>query len=279
MLCIQGIRSYFCPVSMSCITLLSDFGLHDAAVASVKGILLQYTPQLPMVDISHMIEPYHLQQAAYILTSSYNSFPQGTCHLILFDVYADKVPTLVLCELEGHYFLAPDNGIIPLAFRNAPLTVRKCYQLNDENEFRDWVHVAGSVIQDLQSQPFETLDLPEWELKNAPQHWQPKIEEDVIESHVIHIDRFENVVTNVTRKEFGEVGKGRAFRIRFMRNEELNEISHHYSDVREGEKLCRFNAAGYLEIAINRGKAASLFGLKLHREHHVMYNTIKILFE
>ena len=102
---------------------------------------------------------------------------------------------------------------------------------------------------------------------------------NVVECHVVHIDRFENVVTNMTRDLFEKIGAGRPFRIQFMRDEEIHYISNHYNDQREGEKLCRFNSTGYLEIAINRGKAASLFGLRLHQKQHLIYNTIKIFFE
>jgi S-adenosylmethionine hydrolase len=116
-------------------------------------------------------------------------------------------------------------------------------------------------------------------MNNVPVHWLSKIEGNTVECHVIHIDRFENVVINLTRSQFDAIGTGRPFKIQFMRDEEINELNGHYSNVKEGEKLCRFNSAGYLEIAINRGKAASLFGLRLYREQHLMYNTIKIFFE
>ncbi|RYZ56477.1 MAG: hypothetical protein EOP49_00225 [Sphingobacteriales bacterium] len=271
-------RTTFVP-SMSCVTLLSDFGLHDASVASVKGALLQYVPQLPLVDISHLIEPFHLQQAAYILTSCYERFPKGTVHLLLFDVFSEEEPSLVICEKNGHYFLAPDNGILTLAFNTNPEKVRLCFQLKAHHDFQDWVHKCGEIIREVQQSGIDALTFPATDLKKAPVHWTIKVEDNVIESHVIHIDRFENVVTNITREQFDQVGQGRPFRIRFMRNEEIRELSRHYSDVREGEKLCRFNSSGYLEIAINRGRAASLFGLRLHREQHLMYNTIKLYFE
>jgi S-adenosylmethionine hydrolase len=100
-----------------------------------------------------------------------------------------------------------------------------------------------------------------------------------VECHVIHIDRFENVVINLTKEIFEQVGKGRPFSIQFMRDEEIKQLSTHYYNVQEGEKLCRFNETGYLEIAINRGKAASLLGLQLHRDRRLMYNTIKVYFE
>ena len=264
---------------MSCITLLSDFGLIDASVASAKGILRQYTPHLPIVDISHSIEPFHLQQAAYILASAYKNFSSGTAHVILFDVFSEKEPRLLLCEKEGHYFLAPDNGILSLTFRNGYDHVWNCFDLNREQAFKDWLHRTGNIILQLQSLAAADLQLEECELKNAPVHWLPKVDGNTVECHVIHIDRFENVVLNITKQQFEEVGKGRPFRIQFMRGEQISYLSNHYSDEREGEKLCRFNATGYLEIAINRGKAASLFGLRLYQKQHLMYNTIKIFFE
>ena len=87
---------------MGFITLLSDFGLQDASVASVKGVLAQHLPEARIIDISHELEPFYLQQAAYLLLSSYKSFPQHTCHILLFDVFYDATPKLVICEKDGH---------------------------------------------------------------------------------------------------------------------------------------------------------------------------------
>lgn len=263
---------------MGCITLLSDLGLHDASVASAKGVLMQQAPDNTIVDISHFIEPYHLQQAAYLMTASQANFAADTFHLILFDIFTSKTPVLLLHRRNNQYFLAPDNGILSLAFGNSLQDVWKCFELDSNEMLRDWVREAGKMISKLQSQSPEELKLEKCGLKNAPTYCQPKIEHNVVECQVIHIDRFENVVINITREQFYDAAKERSFQIQFMRNETINEISTHYNNVKEGDKLCRFNSAGYLEIAINRGKAASLFGLKLHREQHLMYNTIKIFF-
>lgn len=265
--------------SMGCITLLSDFGLADASVASAKGVLMQHSPQSVLIDISHQVEPFHLQEAAYLLLATYKSFAPGTCHILLLDIFSEHNPTMLLCEKEGHYFIAPDNGILSLAFGRSIDTVWKCAELQEGSEIRTWLHEAGKIIASLQHKTGTELNLNNCELKIAPQHWQPKVEPSAVECQVIHIDRFENVVINLTREQFEKVGRHRPFRIRFMRDEEITELSTHYHNVKQGEKLCRFNSTGFLEIAINRGKAASLFGLKLHREQHLMYNTIKIYFE
>ncbi|MEI8279032.1 MAG: SAM-dependent chlorinase/fluorinase [Bacteroidota bacterium] len=264
---------------MGCITLLSDFGHQDASVAITKGILMQHVPHAAVVDISHLVEPFHLQQAAYLLLSSYKSFPTGTVHVLLFDVFSEKTPRLLLAEKDGHYFIAPDNGVLSLAFGNTLHSVWNCFELQHPGIFKDWLHQIGIIAAQLQTQTPQQLPYTPFHMKIAPQHWQPKVEGNAIECQVIHIDRYENVVLNISKEQFEEVGNGRPFNIQFMRNEEINTLSTHYYHVREGEKLCRFNATGYLEIAINRGKAASLFGLKLYRDTHLIYSTIKIFFE
>lgn len=264
---------------MGCITLLSDFGLQDASVASAKGILMQQAPGLPIIDISHLVEPFHLQQAAYLLLSAYKNFAAGTCHIVLLDVLSMKKPRMILCEIDSQYFIAPDNGILSLAFPRQLQNVWHCYELPANGTLKDWLMETGRLVNQLQNQAAVKLSLPPCEVNNAPVQFQPRIDANAVECQIIHIDRYENVIINITKQQFEEIGNGRSFRIQFMRDEEINNISMYYNDVREGEKLCRFNSTGYMEIAINRGKAASLFGFQLPNEHHLIYNSIKIYFE
>ncbi len=263
---------------MACVTLLSDFGLQDASVASVKGILLQQGPTLPIVDISHLTEPFHLQQAAYLLVSAYRNFPPGSCHVILLDIFSEKTPRLLLAEKDGHYFLSPDNGLLSIAFGTDIEKVWNCYELKAPGIFKDWMRRIAELVKELQTKKAAELKLEVYELKNLTKNFQPLIKPDHVECQVIHIDRYENVIINITEQQFHQFRNGRHFRIQFMRDEEITEISRHYNDVREGEKLCRFNSNGYMEIALNRSKAAGLFGLRLSGESNIYY-TIKIFFE
>jgi S-adenosylmethionine hydrolase len=263
---------------MPCITLLSDFGLQDASVSIAKGILMQHVPDAQIVDISHLVETFNIQQAAYLLLSAFKNFPSGSCHVLLFDVFSERQPRLMLCEYDGHYLLAPDNGVLSLAFGSKLENVWCFHELSAPGIFSGWLHETGKAIAQLRTQAPQDLDLQPCSLKVAPQHWLPKVIDHSVECHVVHIDRYENVVINLTRDQFDSIGQGRQFRIQFMRDEEITQLSTHFYNVGEGQKLCRFNATGYLEICINRGKAASLFGFKLYRERHFIYNTIKIYF-
>jgi len=258
---------------MACITLLSDLGLQDASVAIAKGILMQYNPVIPIADISHDVTPFHRGQAAYLLSAAYNNFPPGTIHVILFNLFAETPPRLVLSEKDGHYFLSPGNGPLPITNGEAGNSWM-CYELKQENTFIDWLHTAGAIIQQLQEKNPADLGLPSYRLKDVPGN-SLTVNENEVDCDIIHIDRFENVVINITMEQFETLRKGRDFRLQFMQVEELTEISGNYNDVRTGYKLCRFNSNGYIEIGINRGKAASLFGLRLGAKN----NDIKIFFE
>ena len=96
-----------------------------------------------------------------------------------------------------------------------------------------------------------------------------------INCEVLHIDHYENVVLNIKKDEFNTIRQNRNFTLHFAQIEDISEISNNYADVRPGIKLCRFNSAGYLEVCVNRGNAASLFGLKVGGRN----NGIKIIFE
>jgi S-adenosylmethionine hydrolase len=108
-----------------------------------------------------------------------------------------------------------------------------------------------------------------------------------MEGQIISIDHFENVIVNITQDEFEAQRKGRRFKIVFKRDEVIDRISETYADVNEGEKLALFNSAGYLEIAINKGNAAGLFGLQGFSEKNIsqytqtrlFYQTVRVYFE
>jgi len=118
---------------------------------------------------------------------------------------------------------------------------------------------------------------------------RPMFSDNWIEGQIIFIDNFENVIVNITRARFEEQRKGRHFKIVFKRDEVIESISESYADVPEGEKLALFNSAGYLEIAINKGNAAGLFGLKGFSEktkqnssfmqNQLFYQTVRVYFE
>lgn len=151
------------------------------------------------------------------------------------------------------------------------------------------IDVMGKVVNQLvNGESIKNIGIPDVNyIEKNP--LRPTLGDNWIEGQIIFIDHFENVIVNINREQFEEQRKGRSFRIVFKRDEMIDHISESYADVAEGEKLALFNSAGYLEIAINKGNAAGLFGLKGFTEknshskqfmqHQLFYQTVRVYFE
>lgn len=272
---------------MSLITLTSDIGHRDYLVGAAKGLILQMCPSCQVVDISHEVQAYNLPQAAYLLRSALPYFAAGSCHFLLVDLFSRSGNPAILCQNQGHYFLGPDNGVITMILGHQP---EKVLLLNPADggayTTMELIGLFANTVKDLQ-------DGVKWEHMGTPlescqelRSLQPMEEGNFIEGQVIFIDRFENVVINISREQFEKSRKGRSFYISVRKDELITQISSSYSDVSEGNKLAIFNTAGFLEIAINKGNAAGLLGLcdywgtKGERQSNPhYYKTIRINFE
>ena len=92
---------------------------------------------------------------------------------------------------------------------------------------------------------------------------QPVTSKSQIRGSIIHIDNYENAIVNISRELFEQLSKKRTFSLYFKRYNPITQLSEQYYDVAIGDILCLFNSAGYLEIAVHMGKAATLLGLKI----------------
>jgi S-adenosylmethionine hydrolase len=277
---------------MALITLTSDIGEQDFLAGAIKGQLLQSNNAFNIVDITHALSPFNYPQAAYVCRNAIKNFAPGTFHLILVNLFDEKPEHLLLAEHNGHYIGCADNGLLTMILEEAPqqvvaLSLGKTNQKNTLfciNIFANAINeiLAGKKLKEIGD---TTISI---QVKNA---LHPLLGNDYIEGQIIFIDNFENVIVNITKEEFEEQRKGRSFTIVFKRDEVIDKISETYADVTEGEKLALFNSAGYLEVAINKGNAAGLFGLqgfseKQHKysqqqfiNNRLFYQTIKVYFQ
>lgn len=246
---------------MPIITLTSDWGLKDHYLGAVKGKILTKIPNATIVDITHSIPSFEIEQAAFIIKNSYKNFPEGTIHIIGINTEeSDKMPHTVV-EVDKHFFIGTDNGIFSLIFDKQPDRIVELNIPQDSNFFtfstRDRFinaaeHLAkGKAIEelgDVTDKIIEKILL------------KPVTDKNIIKGHVIYIDSYENIITNITEAFFKEFAAGRKFSILF-RTYEITKISTSYTDVPTGEILALFDSNNHLEIAMNQGNAAGLLGL------------------
>ena len=266
---------------MPIVTLMTDFGNKDYAVAAVKGAILSTVENPQIIDISHEITPYNSTQAAYILKNAYKTFPKGSIHII--GVESEKTPENqhLAMYFDGHYFIGADNGIF--AMIKGDLKSEKIVLINIHDkmpasypvlEVFVWVaaHISRKGTLEVVGKSVDRIK----EIKEL----RPVMNQqgDQILGSVIYVDNYGNVITNITRKLFNEVGKSRPFTI-FARNVKFRKVYKTYSDAidfsipiekreEDGKKIALFNDADHLELAIYKsnsqsvGSAQSLFGLE-----------------
>jgi len=249
---------------MAIITLTSDWGTRDHYIGSVKGAILKQLPDAVIVDISHSIAPFNLNQAAFIIRNFYRNFPEGSIHILGINEEASIEMPHTLVIHEGHYFIGADNGIFSLIFDEAPEQVIEIDVIQDSSYFtfpgRDvFAKVACHIAQ---GRPIAELGHPK---KSVLQKISlcPVVDSDAIRGAVIYNDNYGNAYTNITEKLFSEVVKKRKFAITFhTKANRITQISKSYMDVPPGEMLALFATSGHLLIAQRNSSAGELLGLK-----------------
>ncbi len=246
---------------MGIVTITSDFGGKDYYLARIKGAILCAAPDWQIVDVAHDIDNYDIVQAAFVFGQAWSSFPEGTIHLVSVNDFPVRDGRFVAIQRQGHYFIGPDNGLFSLVFQESLQQVR-VLPAPRESRF-PLSAIYGEAIGHLAGgASFDTLGRPAEGIVQRIT-FQPVISASQIRGSVIYIDNFENAVVNISKELFEQVGRGRAFALYFKRHEPLRNLVTHFHDVGVGEPLCRFNSAGYLEIAVNMGRACTLLGLNV----------------
>lgn len=266
---------------MAIVTLTTDFGTRDHFVAAIKGRILSEVPDTVIVDISHDISPFDVHECAYILKNTYAEFPVGTIHIIGMESESTPENEHILMVLNGHYFISSNNGVPSLVSAGGtPQKIHKIDLPNTETTpfpvlevfTKVACHLARGGKEEVVSQPFPGLK-------------ETKVIEPIISNNgatitgnVIYVDRYGNVVTNITKALFEAYRNGRPFEL-IARTYKLNAIHNSYTEIidfdlpksqRKGPSdfLALFNSSGNIELAIYKsdlktvGGAVSLIGLK-----------------
>lgn len=275
-----GKGKIFQQYCMAIITLTTDFGDKDHFVGAIKGTILDNLPDVKIVDISHQVSPFHIQECAYILKNAYRYFPKGTVHLIGVDSELSPENEHIVVQTDGHFFVGANNGVMSLIVSET--NPDKIMELNipqtSSGSFAELhifvpaaCHIARGGKLEVIGKPFDSLKV----LKE----FQPRVTEGgkTIIGNVIYIDNYGNVVTNIQKTLFEAYRNGREFEI-IARTNRIKAIHESYNGMINfnlekaqrkgpGDSLALFNSAGFVELAIYKsdlnsvGGASTLLGL------------------
>ncbi len=267
---------------MAIITLTTDFGEKDHFAGAIKGAIYSELEDVKIVDISHSVSPFNVPEAAYIIQNAYSSFPKGTIHLIGIDSELNVENKHIAVLLDDHYFICANNGIMSMIC--SEIAAEKIVEINIHDKIvtnfpvldvfvKVACHIARGGTLEVIGKIIDTI--------KPITNMLPLVNNDQTQiiGNVIYIDNYGNVVTNIKRKFFETIQKGREYEIS-ARSYKFKEIFNKYSEIvnfdipedkrhDEGRGLVIFNSSGYLEIAIYKsdnatvGSASSLMGLQM----------------
>jgi S-adenosylmethionine hydrolase len=265
--------------SEAIITLTTDFGLDDGYVAAMKGVILGINPGATIVDISHSIEPQNVRQGAYVLSTAFSYFPQDTIHLVVVDPGVGGPRRAIILETDNAIFVAPDNGVLSYVIqastskRFSRPTLMKLplkFQAFEITNSKYWHHPVSSTFhgRDVFAPvaAHVSLGIPLNELGQSITSVNvfplPRPQTDAggnLIGHILHIDHFGNLVTDITRQDLPSGG----YFIQ-VAGHQIGSLSHSYEHSRS--LLALIGSSGRLEIALTGGNAARLLGSKLGDE-------------
>ena len=272
---------------MSIITLTTDFGIKDFHVSKIKGLLNIELDKPIIIDISHEVSPFNLIEGAYVIKNAYKNFPRGSIHIV--DIDSEETPdqSHLVIEMDEHFFICADNGIISLI--SSTIKPSKIFRINLGMQYNITINAFVKVAAHLhRGGQLNVIGTEISEIKDLKE-LKPIIKSNnELSCNVIYIDNYGNVITNITKDFFEKFHLNRSFVIN-ARNIQFKQIYSSYSESinfnvekkfreEDGKKIALFNSSGFLELSIYKsnpkisGGASSLFGLSYGDIISIVFN-------
>ncbi|MEA3495183.1 MAG: SAM-dependent chlorinase/fluorinase [Bacteroidota bacterium] len=253
---------------MTIITLTTDIGIKDFYLPAVKGFIYSQIPDAQIIDISHVISPFNVSEASFILRNCYLDFPPGSIHLISVDSDTTKNEDYIIVKNKGQYIIGKNNGIISLITDEKSDEVIKINNLLESDFLFPLKNIlAKTACKIAKKTALKKLgSTSDFKLLST---LSPIIEKNIIRGTIIYIDNFGNAITNVSKSHFERFDKNLKPKVLISNKFTMDKISKLYSDVSEGQILAIFGSSGLLEIAMNKGNASKLVGLTIQNKFFI----------
>lgn len=255
------------------ITLTTDFGLQDPYVAIMKGVILGIAPHATIVDYTHGVEPGNIAQAAHLLRTGCQYFPSGTVHVVVVDPGVGSDRRAIAIQTPAWTFVGPDNGVLALAAQDAQHAAdqqMRMLELTNEQWWRSslsatfhgrdlFAPVAAHLVAGV---PFAALGRPLDALVPADMQVAQCINDGVLRGQIVHIDRFGNCITNITRDDLARYTIGEQVVVEII-DQQIEGLIRTYADAPPGLLTCLIGSGGNVEIAVPNGSAAAMLGVAI----------------
>lgn len=251
------------------ITFTTDFGLKDAYVGVLKGVVLSIEPGARLIDLSHEVEPHNVAEGAFLLRSAYRFFPSNAIHVAVVDPGVGTDRRAIAIQTTHGVFVGPDNGVFTyvladqgaVAGHNAALQGAAAVELaNSEFRLHDVsttfhgrdvfapaaAHIARGVPMAEFGPAVDRVALLQYSL--------PLTRGPDVLGTILHVDRFGNAISNIRHDD---LPSSPIFELAGI---EIEGLSASYQDARINALI---GSSGFVEVAVQNGSAASTMGLSV----------------
>ncbi|MFO8077201.1 MAG: SAM-dependent chlorinase/fluorinase, partial [Thermoplasmatota archaeon] len=233
-------------------------------VAQMKGVLYSRYPDVYCVDISHDVAAHNVKEGAFLLRSVVPHFPRGTIHVAVVDPGVGTPRRGIVVATRRHVFIGPDNGLLmPAArlfgdFAAYEITNKDLFKkpVSDTFHGRDiFTPIAAHILNGL---PFEQIG-PRIQDVIDISFQQPSILDNMIMGAVLYVDRFGNIVTNISSNQMQRMAHS-GDELTLQMNDQRKKIPfvNTYGAVEKKGLLALIGSSGFLEISVNQGDASEL---------------------
>lgn len=245
------------------VALLSDFGTRDQYVSAMKGVVAKALPDVQLIDITHEITPGDVTEAGWILATAWRDLPEGTVVIAVVDPGVGSERRGIAINAHGRRAVGPDNGVLELVARGSPdgeaveLTVRALWRHPVSPVFhgRDiFAPIAARLAAGAQMREVgDTID----SIVPYPIRPPQRRPDGAVAGHVIHVDRFGNVVTDIGKELIPRgsitVGVGSVV---------VERLVGYYAEAEKDELVAVINSSGHLELAMRGSRAIDRVSVK-----------------
>ena len=254
------------------VVFMTDFGVVDDAVAICKGVMYGITPNLRIVDLTHQVTPFSIQDGARFLFGATPYFPAGSVFVVVIDpgVGSARKPVVVKSK-RGQFFVLPDNGLMTMVEdRDGIEGIREITnqdwmigaKISSTFHGRDIFSPVGSRVargDDWTQIGPELKQLVRLDLKPA------KVDERGLTGEVIALDGpYGNLITNINAEDFLKLGyqRGEKLKVTIAGREIEMPFVKTFSDVPLKQPLLFIDSRGRVSFAVNQGSFASAYGIE-----------------
>jgi S-adenosylmethionine hydrolase len=245
------------------IVFMTDFGTANDAVAICKAVMLGIDPDARIMDITHQVTPFSIEEGARFLNGVTPYYPAGTVFVVVIDPgVGTSRKAIIVKTKKGQYFVLPDNGLItPVIERDGLDSAREItnpgWMIGDKvsSTFhgRDIFSPAGAHLAAGWDYTLAGPEVPEL-VRLTPK--VANVTDKGIDGQVIGLDDpFGSLITDVPADDFKKLGYAVGDKVTLLLDKKPFTLpySKTFMDVAVGEPLLYVDSRGRMALAINQG--------------------------